>query len=92
MRSAALTDLPLAAVYRNHKLAVMQHIGTGFLGNNLKPLVLVVALERDRVRNVHLSGFGFSKQFELPKGGCLFIDDEVRRIPRAVRVVSMTPH
>jgi hypothetical protein len=26
---------------------------------------------------------GFSKQIELPKGGCLFIDDEVREIPRA---------
>jgi hypothetical protein len=26
---------------------------------------------------------GFTKNVELPKGGCLFIDDEVREIPRA---------
>jgi hypothetical protein len=26
---------------------------------------------------------GFSKQITLPKGGCLFIDDEVREVPRA---------
>jgi hypothetical protein len=26
---------------------------------------------------------GFTKAVELPKGGCLLIDDEVRDIPRA---------
>jgi hypothetical protein len=34
---------------------------------------------------------GFSKQIELPKGGCLFIDDEGREIPRA-RVVDSLKH
>jgi hypothetical protein len=36
---------------------------------------------------------GFTKNVELPKGGCLFIDDEVREIPGVtVPVHLLTGH
>ena len=54
-----------------------QHYRTTFVSRSYAPIYFAASIAMNKLH------VGFSKQIELPKGGCLFIDDEGREIPRA---------